>query len=113
MSQILDGNRHENIADWALDQFNKQYPTIREKFDTYRFADYKEKVIDVLMRVTHVSVTTQVIVEAMKAASRRLAGAYRYSGDSGAATSARGRLRIEGFGLEDYFLSVQARWGIR
>jgi len=42
-------------------------PTIREKFDTYRFADYKEKVIDLLMRVTRVSVETQAIVEAMKA----------------------------------------------
>jgi hypothetical protein len=29
---------------------------IREKFDTYRFADYKEKVIDLLARVTTVSV---------------------------------------------------------
>ncbi len=27
-------------------------PTNREKFNTYRFADYKEKVIDLLMRVT-------------------------------------------------------------
>lgn len=45
-------------------------PTIREKFDTYRFADYKEKVIDLLTRVTRVSVQTQAIVEAMKAAVR-------------------------------------------
>ena len=45
-------------------------PTIREKFDTYRFADYKEKVIDLLMRVTRVSVETQAIVEAMRTAAR-------------------------------------------
>jgi hypothetical protein len=33
-------------------------PTIREKFDTYRFADHKEKVIDLLARVTTVSAET-------------------------------------------------------
>jgi hypothetical protein len=27
-------------------------PTIREKFDTYHFADYKEKLVDLLMPVT-------------------------------------------------------------
>ena len=31
-------------------------PTIAEQFNTYRFADYKEKVIDLLKRVTTVSV---------------------------------------------------------
>ena len=45
-------------------------PTIREKFDTYRFADHKDKVIDLLMRVTSVSVETVRIVEAMKALKR-------------------------------------------
>lgn len=40
-------------------------PTIREKFNTYRFADYKEQVIDLLQRVTTVSVETQRIVAAM------------------------------------------------
>jgi hypothetical protein len=29
-----------------------------EKFNTYRFADHTEKVIDLLMRVTRVSVET-------------------------------------------------------
>lgn len=42
----------------------------RPAFDTYRFADYKEKVIDLLMRVTTVSVATVAITEAMKAAKR-------------------------------------------
>src|ERR1039458_3858646 len=41
-----------------------------EKFDTYRFADYKEKVIDLLRRVTRVSVETQKMVAAMKVAQR-------------------------------------------
>ena len=63
------GNR--SALEWVLDQYKEKKPkdpTIREKFDTYRFAGYKEKVIDLLMRVTRVSVETQTIVEAMKAA---------------------------------------------
>ena len=65
------GNRA--ALEWILDQYKEKKPkdpTIREKFDTYRFADYKEKVIDLLMRVTTVSVETVAIVEAMKSASR-------------------------------------------
>ena len=61
----------------ALDSIRDQYkektpkdPTIREKFNTYRFADHKEKVIDLLMRVTRVSVETMAIVEAMRAEKR-------------------------------------------
>jgi predicted helicase len=65
------GNR--SALEWILDQYKEKKPkdpTIREKFDTYRFADYKEKVIDLLMRVTRVSVETQAIVEAMKTVPR-------------------------------------------
>ncbi len=61
------GNR--TALEWILDQYKEKKPkdpTIREKFDTYRFADYKEKVIDLLMRVTTVSVRTQEIVGAMR-----------------------------------------------
>ena len=61
------GNR--SALEWVLDQYKEKKPkdpTIREKFDTYRFADYKEKVIDLLMRVTTVSVRTVAIVNAMK-----------------------------------------------
>jgi hypothetical protein len=43
-------------------------PTVREKFNTYRFADYKEKVIDLLMRVARVSIETTKIVEEMRTA---------------------------------------------
>ncbi len=56
-----------------LDQYKESTPkdpTIREKFNTYRFADYKEKVIDLLGRVAAVSVETQRIVEEMKKAPR-------------------------------------------
>nr|MDP2189773.1 type ISP restriction/modification enzyme [Rhodoferax sp.] len=65
------GNR--SAIDWVLDQYKEKKPkdpTIREKFDTYRFADYKEKVIDLLARVTTVSVETVRITLAMKEAAR-------------------------------------------
>jgi predicted helicase len=65
------GNR--SALEWILDQYKEKKPkdpTIREKFNTYRFADYKSKVIDLLMRVTRVSVDTRAIVEAMRTAPR-------------------------------------------
>jgi predicted helicase len=65
------GNR--SALEWILDQYKESAPrdpTIREKFNTYRFADHKEHVIALLARVTTVAVETQRIVEAMKAASR-------------------------------------------
>lgn len=65
------GNR--SAIEWVLDQYKEKKPkdpTIREKFDTYRFADYKQKVIDLLMCVTTVSVKTMKIVQAMNVAAR-------------------------------------------
>jgi predicted helicase len=65
------GNR--SALEWILDQYKEKTPkdpTIREKFNTYRFADHKEKVIDLLKRVTRVSVETMKIVAAMKAEKR-------------------------------------------
>jgi predicted helicase len=65
------GNR--SAIDWVLDQYKERKPkdpTIREKFDTYRFADYKEKVIDLLARVTTVSIETVRITQAMKDIAR-------------------------------------------
>jgi predicted helicase len=65
------GNR--SALDWVLDQYKEKKPkdpTIREKFNTYRFGDYKEKVADLLMRVTTVSVETMRIVRAMELAAR-------------------------------------------
>lgn len=64
------GNR--SALEWVLDQHKEKTPrdpTIREKFNTYQFADYKDKVIDLLGRVTRVSVETMEIVAAMRAAS--------------------------------------------
>ena len=65
------GNR--SALDWVLDQHKEKRPkdpTIREKFDTYRFADHKERVIDLLTRVATVSVETVRIVLAMKEGPR-------------------------------------------
>ena len=56
-----------------LDQHKERKPrdpTIREKFDTYRFADHKERVIDLLLRVATVSVETMRIVAALRDAPR-------------------------------------------
>ena len=41
------GSATAPALDWVLDQYKEKTPkdpTIREKFNTYRFADYKEKV---------------------------------------------------------------------
>ena len=60
------GNR--SALEWVLDQYKEKKPrdpTIREKFNTYRFADYKEEVIELLGRVCGVSVRTMEVVEGM------------------------------------------------
>ncbi len=65
------GNR--TAIDWVLDQHKEKKPrdpTIREKFNTYRFAYYKEKVIELLGRVTRISVETVAITDAMAALDR-------------------------------------------
>lgn len=61
------------VLEWILDQDKEKTPkdpTIRAKFDTYRFADYKDKAIDLPARVTTVGVETMKIVGAMKQAAR-------------------------------------------
>ena len=57
-----------SALEWVLDQYKEKKPrdpTIRERFNTYRFADYKEDVIDLLRRVCTVSVRTMEIVDGM------------------------------------------------
>jgi len=57
------GNR--SALEWILDQYKEKKPkdkTIAEKFNTYRFADYKETVIELLQRVCTVSVETVRII---------------------------------------------------
>ena len=65
------GNR--SAIDWVLDQHKEKKPrdpTIAAKFNTYRFADYKQTMIDLLARVVRVSVETVAITEAMRAMER-------------------------------------------
>jgi predicted helicase len=65
------GNR--SALEWVLDQYKEKKPTdptIAEKFNTYRFVDYKERVIELLKRVTSVSVRTMEITGKMKDAVR-------------------------------------------
>lgn len=59
---------NRSAQEWVLDQYKEctpRDPTIAQHFNSYRFADYKEQVIALLMRVTMVSVETQRIVNAM------------------------------------------------
>lgn len=60
---------HYSAIEWILDQYKEKTPkdpTIREKFNNYHFADYKEQVIDLIKRVTTVSVETMKIVGEME-----------------------------------------------
>jgi predicted helicase len=55
--------------EWVLDQYKEKKPTdptIAEKFNTYRFSDYKTQVIDLLKRVCTVSVETMKIIGEME-----------------------------------------------
>ena len=57
-----------SALEWVLDQHKEKKPrdpTIRERFNTYRFTDYKEDVIDLLRRVCTVSVRTMEVVDGM------------------------------------------------
>ena len=57
-----------SALEWVLDQYKERKPkdpTIAEKFNTYRFSDHKEKVIDLVRRVCTVSVTTMEVVDGM------------------------------------------------
>ena len=54
-----------SALEWVLDQYKERKPrdpTIRERFNTYRFADHKEHVVDLLGRVCAVSAFTTTIV---------------------------------------------------
>jgi predicted helicase len=65
------GNR--SAIDWVLDQHKEKAPrdpTVRAKFNTYRFADHKEEMIKLLARVITVSLETVKITEAMRGLDR-------------------------------------------
>jgi len=57
-----------SALEWVLDQYKERKPrdpTIAQRFNAYRFADHKERVIDLLGRVCAVSVKTMEIVGRM------------------------------------------------
>ena len=61
-----------SAMEWVLDQYKERKPrdpTIRERFNTYRFADHKEQVIDLLGRVCAVSAFTTTIVNRLRSKS--------------------------------------------
>jgi len=65
------GNR--SAIDWVLDQHKEKKPrdpTIAAKFNTYRFADYKESMIELLAKIVRVSVQTNAITDKMKELDR-------------------------------------------
>jgi predicted helicase len=58
-----------SAPEWILERYKEKKPkdpTVAEKFNSSRFADYKEQVIDLLMRVTTVSLETMKIVKEMQ-----------------------------------------------
>ncbi len=60
------GNRA--ALEWILDQYKEKKPkdpTIAKLFNTYKFADYKARVIDLLQRVCTVSIRTMEIIQQM------------------------------------------------
>lgn len=57
-----------SALEWVLERHKEttpKDPTIRELFNTYRFADHKERVIELLGKVTHVSLETGRILSEM------------------------------------------------
>lgn len=57
-----------SAVEWVLERYKEKTPkdpTIREKFNTYKFADYKEQVIDLICRVCTVSMETMKIINEM------------------------------------------------
>lgn len=65
------GNR--SAIDWVLDQHKEKTLrdlTIRERFNNYRFRDYKESMIALLAKVARLCVETNSITERMKGQDR-------------------------------------------
>ncbi len=59
-----------SALEWVLDQYKERKPrdpTVADRFNTYRFADHKERVIDLLGRVCAVSAFTAAIVDELGA----------------------------------------------
>ena len=57
-----------SAVEWILDQYKEKTPeheTIKEKFNNYKFADYKLYVIDLILKVSTVSIETMKIINEM------------------------------------------------
>lgn len=69
---IVRGAFKDLLKVWGRQHKEKkpEAPPVREKFDTYRVADHKEKVVDLLQDVTKVSVQTVRVTEVMKGVAR-------------------------------------------
>ena len=62
-----------SALEWVLDQYKEKWPrdpVIRERFNTYRLADHKEQVIDLLGRVCTVSAETMQLIDSMSELDR-------------------------------------------
>ena len=74
-----------SALEWVLDQYKERKPrdpTIAEKFNAYRFAGHKERVIDLLQRVCAVSVGTMDVVDDMACLLENGKSAYTDTGMS-------------------------------
>jgi predicted helicase len=63
-----------SALEWILDQYGESTlkdKIVRENFEAYSFSAHKERVIDLLCRVTRVSVETQRIVDLMRKVADR------------------------------------------
>ena len=70
-TEVAKGNR--SAIDQVLGQHKERKPkapTIRARFDSYRFADHKEAVIELLGRVVTMSVETLRLVDEIKQAAK-------------------------------------------
>jgi hypothetical protein len=62
---------NRSALEWIIHQYRERTPkdpTIRQRFDTCRFADHKDKVIDLLARLTTVSIETVRIASRIRQA---------------------------------------------
>ncbi|MGM0584740.1 MAG: type ISP restriction/modification enzyme [Pseudomonadota bacterium] len=62
---VLDQHKEKKVRDATVEAWLQKNPDCR-----YRFADHKERVIDLLARVVRVSVETLEFIDAMRAVSK-------------------------------------------
>ena len=85
-----------SAVEWVLEQYKERKPrdaTVAGRFNGYRFADHKERVIDLLRRVCAVSVKTMYIVDGM---------AY-WDGEDLVVMAERDSLEWSGMGMQSIF----------